>query len=104
MNTTKILMAGMLTVSSMAFGTTGLAYDEGRLVVGEACDGADQIDRIFEGGRWGCLEKVAQDNGWGNGDDDAPGESLENNNAENSTDDTCHAIHGCADPDPVDGS
>ena len=27
--------------------------------------------------------KIQQDNGWGNGDDVAPGESLENNNAEN---------------------
>ena len=103
MNNFKVFVAGMLTVSSLAFGTTGFA-DEGRLVAGEACDGPDQIDRVFEGGRWGCLEKVRQDNGWGNGDDDAPGESLENNNAENSTDGTCHAIHGCAKPEPVAGN
>ena len=31
----------------------------------------------------GCEERCHRDNGWGNGDDDAPGGSLPNNRAEN---------------------
>lgn len=30
-----------------------------------------------------CCESCHRDNGWGNGDDDAPGQSLYNNRAEN---------------------
>lgn len=39
-------------------------------------------------------EKTRKDNGWGNGDDAAPGRSIDRNNAENS--DRTHHIHGAA--------
>ena len=41
---------------------------------------------------------VTGNNGWGNGDQTATGNSLENNNAENDTDGQTHQIHGEANP------
>ncbi len=40
-----------------------------------------------------------EDNGWGNGPDPAPGNSRDNNGAENEDGGT-HQIHGNADPQP----
>lgn len=44
-------------------------------------------------------EKVKGNNGWGNGDQPAPGNSKENNNAENNNRPTVHPIHGDPDQD-----
>ncbi|MDD7987091.1 hypothetical protein PQO01_19240 [Lentisphaera marina] len=41
---------------------------------------------------------ITGNNGWGNGDQTATGNSLENNNAENDTDGQTHQIHGEANP------
>lgn len=42
--------------------------------------------------------RVRQDNGWGNGDDMAPGGSLPHNGAENDLDGDGHQIHGGENP------
>ena len=43
----------------------------------------------------GCVDQCHRDNGWGNGDDDAPGGSLPNNQAENDVrENAAHKIWG----------
>lgn len=74
MSHTRIVLAGVLALTSMAAATAGYANP----------NWIDCIDIDFEFTDEGeCIHPVKRDNGFGNGDDVAPGGSLENNNAEN---------------------
>lgn len=71
----KVFIAGVATMTSLSLATASYAE-------GPACNSFGEVDKMGNGeGLILCV--VKGNNGWGNGDDDAPGGSLENNNAEN---------------------
>lgn len=88
----KVFIAGVATITSVSLATAGYAE-------GPACNNFGEVDKVSDGN--GLIECfVKGNNGWGNGDDDAPGGSLDNNSAENNTDDDAsHDIHGDANPE-----
>lgn len=95
----KVFIAGMVTATSMSLATSG--YANGNSCNGLSTDLLAEVDLYSdEQGVMRCLT-VSGNNGWGNDDQDAPGGSLENNNAENDTDGQCHENekHGCASTD-----
>jgi len=76
MNHSRIVFGCIFAVSSLGFWTASYAEVGG----GEVCQEAIYI---WEDGCEPEGPREGQDNGWGNGDQDAPGNSGENNNAEN---------------------
>ncbi|MFO8125690.1 hypothetical protein [Yoonia sp.] len=98
----KVFIMGMVAVTSMSFANA--SYANGNDCNGLIVDGdlhVAAIDKFSDqDGFVKCLKRSGN-NGWGNGDQDAPGGSLENNNAENDTDGQCHENekHGCASTD-----
>ena len=69
----KTIIASVAVASSAIFATASYAQE---------ADGCVDVFSEDVGEPLKCYY-IRQDNGWGNGDDVAPGGSLENNNAEN---------------------
>lgn len=73
MNLSKVIV---FAIFAFGLGTASYAQDE--------CRGGALIDNFWENDVEDCISAdERQDNGWGNGDQDAPGNSVDNNNAEN---------------------
>ena len=79
----KTIFVGAVTVTSIGFATASSAYAgtvciDGTIEYGDCIPVPDLVieDAYNDPGNNG-------NNGWGNGDQDAPGNSLDNNNAEN---------------------
>lgn len=85
MDHSKIALAVIVTVSSLGLSSASYA---------EECHGEALIDKFWVDGEEDCIPAERQDNGWGNGDQDAPGGSLENNNAENYNHDNSDGTEG----------
>lgn len=72
----KVIFSGAFAISAFGLGSASYAV--------EMCRDAVLIDKMWVDGVEDCVAVTErQDNGWGNGDNDAPGGSLPNNNAEN---------------------
>ena len=72
MNLSKVIVFAIFV---FGLGTASYAQDE--------CRGGALIDYFWEKGAKDCISADRQDNGFGNGDQVAPGNSTTNNNAEN---------------------
>lgn len=69
----------------------------GKYAVGGAGMAALMAPGVSTAGNYGNYGGPQGNNGWGNGDDPAPGGSLDNNNAENGG--GSHQNHGDSNPD-----
>ena len=80
----KLLIGGLATVTALSLASPSFA-------AGTDCGSVDTVSGRIDNVAWGkfkaeqrsCAEKNNENNGWGNGDQAAPGSSLLNNNAEN---------------------
>ena len=84
----KVVAAGMFTFSSLGFATAGFANNN------LSWDHCIDVDFALEDYGECIPETTRKDNGWGNGDQDAAGNSLDSNNAENYAGDNSDGTEG----------